>query len=84
MRVQEYGDYKRMTADGTIVGRGGVILSFICEVEGTLTITEGIIAGGTTIISALPVVAGAVYPLCIKCPLGAYADLTTATGTFVV
>lgn len=84
MHVQEIGRYKRMTADGEIVTRGGVILSFICEVTGTLSITEGTAAGGAAIITALPVTAGVIYPLCIKCPLGAYADLTTATGTFVI
>lgn len=82
--LRDIGQYKRVAASGNIVGVGGQLLRFICTTAGTLQITEGIIAGGADILSAIPVAQGTVLILNIDCPLGAWAVMTGGLiGTFV-
>jgi hypothetical protein len=83
-KVQNAGTYKQMSASGILVPRGGLVERFICTTNGTVTLTEGNVAGGTSILAALTVVAGTTYNFGFRCPNGAYATLSSAVGTFVV
>lgn len=82
--IKDLGQYKALAASGAIAPVGGSVLRFICSTAGTLQITEGILAGGATIVASMPVAAGSVYPLLFDAPAGAWAVLGGgATGTFV-
>jgi hypothetical protein len=82
--MKDIGQYKALGASGAIAPVGGSVLRFICSTAGTLTITEGIVGGGATIVASMPVAAGSVYPMLFDCPAGAFATLAGgATGTFV-
>lgn len=84
MQVQEIFRHKLMTASGILVGPNGSVGGFLCTTAGTLSITSGILSGGADIVKTFDVAEGSWYPLPFKFPLGAYAVLTTAEGTFAV
>lgn len=73
-----------MSLSGMVVRKGGILGGFLCTTDGTLEITVGEVSGGADIVSAFSVTAGSYYPMPFYCQDGAYAVLTTATGTFAV
>lgn len=83
--LKDIGQYKPLAASGAIVPLGGTLLRFICSTAGTLQITDGILAGGNTILASTAVAAGSVIVFGMDCPAGAWAVLGGgATGTFIV
>lgn len=78
---------KYMTASGTVCpgGSSGKIGYFICTTGGTLVLTDGIAAGGATILASLTLAAKDRVELMLDCPNGAYATLGGGcVGTFGV
>lgn len=82
--VRESWNYKVMSASGPLVAANGQTAGVMCTTGGTLSITTGNIAGGTTVVASLTLAAGWT-PLPFKYPSGAYANISGGfVGTFAV
>jgi hypothetical protein len=87
MHTREVWSAKPLDASGALVpASGGAVGGFLCtsSTSGTLQITAGDASGGDDIVAEMSVAAGTYYRLGFYCPLGAYAVLTNAAGTFQV
>lgn len=83
----EYGDPIRVSATGTVISGPGVVVGVYCNssTSGTVTLRDGTTGSPTPFVNALPVTAGAFYPLKMAFTTGLHFTLGgTADVTFVI
>lgn len=85
MQVREVWKAKAMSASGMLVTANGDTAGVLCTTAGTFVITEGIIAGGTTVVASITGAPGVWYPIPFKHSNGAYVTIAGGfVGTFAV
>lgn len=82
--VRESWNYKVVSANGPLVSKNGQTAGVMCTTGGTIVISSGETAGGSTIVASLTLAAGWT-PLPFKYPNGAYVTVGGGfVGTFAV
>ena len=78
-QLHNIGTARHIAASGTLCPPNGKLLGLVCTAAASVTITSGIIAGGTTLFDAFAMTDGqAITGINCRFPTGAYITLTGA------